>query len=62
LEKKNPDSHVGFDVDETNPNQPQVFRRLFMSFGVIVEGFWKGCRQFIGIDGCCLKNGISGAP
>ncbi|XP_043717564.1 uncharacterized protein LOC122665476 [Telopea speciosissima] len=41
-------------------SQPPVFKRLFVSFHACTEGFKKGCRPFIGINGCHLKGKYGG--
>lgn len=37
-----------------------VFRRFYVCFGGIKEGFQKGCRPVIGLDGCHLKGKYQG--
>ncbi|XP_043693133.1 uncharacterized protein LOC122643584 [Telopea speciosissima] len=46
--------------DRQDMSQPLVFKRLFVSFHACTEGFKKGCRPFIGIDGCHLKGKYGG--
>ncbi|XP_043705403.1 uncharacterized protein LOC122655261 [Telopea speciosissima] len=46
--------------DRQDMSQPLVFKRLFVSFHAYTEGFKKGCRPFIGIDGCHLKGKYGG--
>ncbi|XP_043725982.1 uncharacterized protein LOC122672588 [Telopea speciosissima] len=46
--------------DKQDMSQPPVFKRLFVSFHACTEGFKKGCRPFIGIDGCYLKGKYDG--
>ncbi|KAH9770952.1 SWIM-type domain-containing protein [Citrus sinensis] len=36
------------------------FKRIFISFDSIQNGFIRGCRRFIGVDGCHLKTSFSG--
>ena len=36
------------------------FRRFFVFFDASRRGFFGGCRQFIGIDGCFLKGPYKG--
>ena len=33
---------------------------MFISFGAIITGFRRGCRPFIGVDGCFLKGPYKG--
>ncbi|KAL2906380.1 Dystrophin-related protein 2 [Bienertia sinuspersici] len=42
------------------PESPLVFKRMFISFEAQYEGFIKGCRPLIGIDGCHLKGNYNG--
>ena len=37
-----------------------IFRRLYICFKPLAEGFVNGCRQFIGLDGCFLKTEAKG--
>lgn len=36
------------------------FHRYFLSFAAPKKGFLKGCRNFVGIDGCHLKGHFGG--
>ncbi|XP_042488847.1 uncharacterized protein LOC122068993 [Macadamia integrifolia] len=37
-------------------SDPPVFKRMFVYFKACMNGFLNGCRPFIGIDGCHLKD------
>lgn len=37
------------------PSFPPIFERLYFCFDGCKKGFIKGCRPFIGVDGCHLK-------
>ncbi|KAL5861787.1 hypothetical protein ACOSQ4_003083 [Xanthoceras sorbifolium] len=39
---------------------PSTFQRFFLSFQAQKEGFIKGCRPFLGVDGCHLKGKFPG--
>ncbi|XP_073050537.1 uncharacterized protein [Primulina eburnea] len=47
-------------LDLCNPNCNPIFKRFFVSFVAQREGFVNGCRPFIGVDGCVLKNPFGG--
>jgi len=38
----------------------QQFKRLYCCLGPLKDGFKKGCRPFIGVDGCFLKGPFPG--
>ena len=42
------------------PNDAPLFKRIFISFGAMIVGFTRGCRPFIGVDGCFLKKPYEG--
>ncbi|XP_043705319.1 uncharacterized protein LOC122655164 [Telopea speciosissima] len=46
--------------DRQDMSQSPMFKRLFASFYACTEGFKKGCRPFIGIDGYHLKGKYGG--
>ncbi|KAK2663076.1 hypothetical protein Ddye_001650 [Dipteronia dyeriana] len=56
-------------LNQTNPGTTihikiqkplSTFHRLFLSFQAQNQGFLKGCRPFIGLDGCHLKGSCGG--
>lgn len=47
-------------LDITNPHCSPQFERLFISFEAQANGYIKGCRPFIGVDGCFLKGPFKG--
>ena len=49
IELRNPGT-VASCIDYGPPNY--VFKRLFISFDATIKGFLKGCRPFVGVDGC----------
>mgnify|MGYP001045679845 CR=1 FL=1 len=42
------------------PDDTPLFKRMFISFGAMITGFKRGCRPFIGVDGCFLKGPYKG--
>ncbi|KAK4390404.1 hypothetical protein Sango_2103700 [Sesamum angolense] len=47
-------------LDITNPNYNPKFERILISFEAQYQGYIKGCRPFIGVDGCFLKGTYKG--
>ncbi|KAH9696873.1 SWIM-type domain-containing protein [Citrus sinensis] len=37
-----------------------IFKRIFVSYDALRNGFMQGCRRFIGVDGCHLKTSFGG--
>ena len=61
LQRHNPGTFVKFQFgDRLSDNDPKVFKRMFLSFKPIIDGFKAGCRPFIGVDGCHLKGPFGG--
>ncbi|XVF66909.1 hypothetical protein PTKIN_Ptkin10aG0077400 [Pterospermum kingtungense] len=52
---KNPGSTVILNVDRVTPNSPPMFKRIYICFDALKKGWKKGCRPWIGVDGCFLK-------
>ncbi|CAH9133748.1 unnamed protein product [Cuscuta epithymum] len=44
----------------TIPSSPDVFRRMFVCFEGLKDGFISGCRRFVCLDGCFLKTFLGG--
>lgn len=56
LRKSNPGTTVKMKLDsEFIINGKPRFLRLYICFGACKEGFLRGCRPLIGLDGCHLK-------
>ncbi|CAN1165423.1 hypothetical protein LINPERHAP2_LOCUS26143 [Linum perenne] len=49
LERTNPGSTVSIDYDGL------TFKRIYICLDALKQGFLSGCRRFIGVDGCFLK-------
>ncbi|KAL0405876.1 UNVERIFIED_CONTAM: hypothetical protein Slati_3901500 [Sesamum latifolium] len=47
-------------LDITSPNCNPKFKRVFISFEAQYQGYIKGFRPFIGVDGCFLKGPYKG--
>ncbi|GFY97437.1 hypothetical protein Acr_11g0017430 [Actinidia rufa] len=60
IRKANPGSWVKLELERIPPNlNLPTFKRFFISFSAIQEGFKEGCRPFIGLDGFHLKGSFS---
>ena len=56
LKAANPISVTNIKKDQSQEaRQRPVSQRLFRSYNAYKEGFLKGCRELIGLDGCYLK-------
>ncbi|XP_059669284.1 uncharacterized protein LOC132314433 [Cornus florida] len=55
IRRTNPGSLVTLDYYDAEFNGVNRFRRIFIVFDALRSGFIKGCRPFIGLDGCFLK-------
>ena len=56
----NPGSMILLDVRRPDESRQPIFRRLYCCFAVCKQGFIKGCRNIIGLDGCHLKGSFGG--
>lgn len=59
LQRSNPGSTVRISVT-LNPDQTTTFHRIYICFNAIREGWKKGCRRVIGLDGSFLKGQCKG--
>ncbi|GJR07382.1 hypothetical protein Tco_0530366 [Tanacetum coccineum] len=59
LLKTNPGSTVKLDVDEVSGGKT-YFKRFYVCFKAMKDGWTAGCRKVIGLDGCFLKGTIKG--
>ncbi|XP_038717376.1 uncharacterized protein LOC120010656 [Tripterygium wilfordii] len=50
--RTNPGSTCNITVDRVNPEEPVVFKRVYMCLAALRDGFLAGCRPLIGLDGC----------
>ncbi|XP_024200609.1 uncharacterized protein LOC112203945 [Rosa chinensis] len=46
--------------DFNNPGQLPLFKRMYICFGALKQGFKVGCRPLLGLDGCDLKSAYGG--
>lgn len=53
-------SIVSLERDWVGGAANPVFKRFFMCLDGSRRGFFQGCRQFIGVDGCHLKGPYKG--
>ncbi|XP_038705767.1 uncharacterized protein LOC120001481 isoform X2 [Tripterygium wilfordii] len=56
----NPGSTVSLLTDRQDENGPAPFKAFYCCFKACKEGFMKGCRPILGIDGCFLKGLVKG--
>ena len=54
VQKTNPGTTIDLDTIPVTTGMPR-FHRLYICFEACKEGFKKGCRPLIGLDGCFLK-------
>ncbi|XP_052289098.1 uncharacterized protein LOC112497627 [Citrus sinensis] len=60
LIKYNPGSTVAIERELNGDTAHPVFKRFFMMLDASRRGFFEGCRQFVGVDGCHLKGPYKG--
>ncbi|XP_021757464.1 uncharacterized protein LOC110722504 [Chenopodium quinoa] len=58
--KYNPGSGCNIVVDGIDRPEPPLFLRMFMCLRPLRDGFARGCRPLIGVDGCHLKGAYPG--
>ncbi|XP_021736239.1 uncharacterized protein LOC110702797 [Chenopodium quinoa] len=58
--KYNPGSGCNVVVDGIDRPEPPLFMRMFICLRPLRDGFAKGCRPLIGLDGCHLKGAFPG--
>ena len=58
LKQSSPKSHFTIVIDE-NTNPP-TFQRMFVYFEGVKEGWVKGCKKVLCIDGCFTKTFLGG--
>ncbi|KAF8400180.1 hypothetical protein HHK36_013476 [Tetracentron sinense] len=60
VRETNSSSLVKIEYDRLNLNVNPKFKRFFICFEAMKNGFLEGCRPFIGLDGCHLKGPYGG--
>ncbi|XP_021747151.1 uncharacterized protein LOC110713002 [Chenopodium quinoa] len=60
LMKHNPGSGCNVVVDGIEQPEAPLFLRMFMCLRPLKDGFLRGCRPIIGVDGCHLKGAYPG--
>ncbi|KAL5865927.1 hypothetical protein ACOSQ3_003441 [Xanthoceras sorbifolium] len=60
VRQRNPGSMVLLRTVTPTLGGLKLFQRLFISFEAQKSGFLKGCRPFLGLDGCHIKGSYSG--
>lgn len=56
--RSNPGSTVKIGVDRVN--EISTFKRIYVCFQSLKDGFKEGCIKIIGLDGCFLKSFVKG--
>ena len=56
----NPGSIAIMQLERPEVSVNPTFKRFFLSFDAMMKGFIRGCRPFIGVDGCHLKGPYGG--
>ena len=60
VRRTNSESLMKLQFDSQAITRAPSFKRLFLSFGAMKMGVLRGCRPFIGFDGCHLKGPYGG--
>ncbi|KAL4335024.1 hypothetical protein GQ457_07G004420 [Hibiscus cannabinus] len=60
LRTADPDGSFDLVVERPTVIDIPKFRRLYVCFGALKEGFKRYCRHVIGVDGCFLKGSLKG--
>ncbi|KAL2251285.1 UNVERIFIED_CONTAM: hypothetical protein Sindi_2250800 [Sesamum indicum] len=55
LRNKNPGSTIIMNLEDADATGKKKFKRFYVCFAAVKNGFLSGCRPFIGVDGCHLK-------
>ncbi|KAA8524684.1 hypothetical protein F0562_011107 [Nyssa sinensis] len=55
IKKSNPSDLVNIEYDRPSLIVNQSFKRIFIAFEALINGFKTGCKLFVSIDGCHLK-------
>lgn len=58
--RPNPGSTVKIGVARDDSSSLGTFKRMYICFSSVREGFANGCRKFIGLDGYFLKSYVKG--
>jgi hypothetical protein len=56
----NPGTIASLQVERTVHTSNPVFKRFFICLDAMKKGFIRGCRPFVGMDGCHLKGPYGG--
>ncbi|CAN1294900.1 hypothetical protein LINPERPRIM_LOCUS22637 [Linum perenne] len=60
LRRVDPGGRFIVEVDTADSLDFVYFKRIFVCFSSLKEGFLRGCRPMFGLDGCFLKGEVSG--
>ncbi|KAK9026058.1 hypothetical protein V6N11_038906 [Hibiscus sabdariffa] len=60
LKEADPNGTFDLFVQRPTPSANPIFKRLYVCFGGLKEGFKKHCRPVLSLDGCYLKGDFKG--
>ncbi|KAL4295161.1 hypothetical protein GQ457_12G008350 [Hibiscus cannabinus] len=60
LREADPNGTFDLFVQRPTPSANPIFKRLYVCFGDLMEGFKKHCRPVLSLDGCYLKGDFKG--
>ncbi|OMO69330.1 hypothetical protein COLO4_29119 [Corchorus olitorius] len=60
LLSKNPVITMKVGVTRTTPDSPPIFKRFYVCFAALKNGWKAGSRKIFGVDGCFLKGPFQG--
>ncbi|CAN1182226.1 hypothetical protein LINPERHAP2_LOCUS35858 [Linum perenne] len=60
LRRADPGGRFIVEVDTADSSDFVYFKRIFVCFSSLKEGFLRGCRPMFGLDGCFLKGEVLG--
>ncbi|CAL1408305.1 unnamed protein product [Linum trigynum] len=60
LKKRDRDGRFQLEVDPHPDEDKCLFKRLYVGFSCLKDGFLWGCRPMFGLDGCFLKGEVKG--
>ncbi|KAK8497215.1 hypothetical protein V6N12_025716 [Hibiscus sabdariffa] len=60
LREADPNGTFDLFVQRPTPSASPIFKRLYVCFGGLKEGFKKHCRSVLSLDGCYLKGDFKG--
>nr|GEX95208.1 hypothetical protein [Tanacetum cinerariifolium] len=56
----NPRSSVDIEVEQIGQGVPPFFKRMYVYLAAVRNGFLRGCRKYLGLEGCFIKGVVKG--